>query len=409
MKRRFEIDRKYFKIAAYAFVVVALCIILEKFLGNAEAIGAITGAVFSSIKKIVSPFVYGFIIAYLANPLMLIFENRLFIRIPVFRKNLKGRRIVSIITTYVLVLGFIILVIAFFVPEFVNSLTGFMSDLPTNFENLKISISSFLAGTGLVSEAEMYEALSKASASLNDIITNLSSLIDPILTQTINVAAYTYNVIMGLFISFYMLANKESFLKKIKKVMYAFLDESLVNKLIRAGDRVNDMFQRFILGKTIDSAIIGVLFYAGASIINAPFVFLLSVIVGVTNMIPYFGPFIGAIPTILIVLLTAPSKAFFISVFILALQQFDGIVLGPKILGTAIGINPIWIIFSITIGGAVAGPLGMFLGVPLFASLKMFFDEFVDKKYTEKYFYENSGNDIDKYELYAPPDKDRDD
>jgi len=187
--------------------------------------------------------------------------------------------------------------------------------------------------------------------------------------------------------------------------MYTVGKEDIVNLIISAAGRVNEMFQRFILGKTVDSAIIGGICYIGMLILDMPFAVMLSVIVGVTNMIPYFGPLIGAIPSVLIVLLTeGGSKALILAIFILILQQFDGNVLGPKILGDAIGVSPLWIIFSIIIGGAAGGPFGMFIGVPVVASIKMFMDEFIDKKYNEKFFYENSGSQLSlEEEDYPPP------
>ena len=140
--------------------------------------------------------------------------------------------------------------------------------------------------------------------------------------------------------------------------------------------------------KTIDSLIIGILCFLGLTIMKMPFSVMISVIVGVTNMIPYFGPFIGAIPSILIVLLISPIKAVWVAIFILILQQLDGNVIGPKILGISTGMSALWIIFSVTIGGALAGPVGMLLGVPICASIKLFFGETVNQAYAEKYFYE---------------------
>ncbi len=146
----------------------------------------------------------------------------------------------------------------------------------------------------------------------------------------------------------------------------------------------NEMFLRFFVGKMIDSLIIGILCFIGLQLMKMPYTLLISFIIGVTNMIPYFGPFIGAIPAVAIVLLRSPIQALGLALFIFVLQQFDGIVLGPKILGDSTGLSPFWVIFSIIVFGALFGVLGMFLGVPIFAVLYTMFKHFVEKKNIEK-------------------------
>lgn len=216
-----------------------------------------------------------------------------------------------------------------------------------------------------------------------------SDLIDgtlpALLSGTVNFASSLLRILIGVFVGFYMLSGKEGFADGMKKILYALFNKEKTTSFIANTARINRLFQNFIVGKAIDSIIIGILCIIIMKLINAPYAALISVIVGITNMIPYFGPFIGAIPSIFIVLLTEPSLAIWVALVILVLQQFDGIVLGPKILGVSTGMAPVWIIFSITIGGALMGPLGMFIGVPIFASIKMFFGEYVDKKYNEKF------------------------
>jgi len=148
---------------------------------------------------------------------------------------------------------------------------------------------------------------------------------------------------------------------------------------------VNKIFQNFIVGKAVDSLIIGILAFIGFTLLNAPFPLILSLIVGVTNMIPYFGPFIGAIPAGVMTFLVSPTLAVWVLLFILALQQFDGNFLGPKILGNSLDISPIWIILAVVLGGALMGPVGMFIGVPILATMKMFLTESINRKYEKKY------------------------
>jgi predicted PurR-regulated permease PerM len=295
----------------------------------------------------------------------------------------------------------ITVIIIVIVPEIRDNAVNFFVDIPENYNRLLDTIAETIGETGLISKEEMLETLSSYSVDLGEIMLDFSYLLKTIMNVTLDVVSVTLNVLMGLFISFYMLAYKERFLKQITKVMYAFLKENTATRAIHVINGINIMFRKFVLAKAVDSLIIGVIAYAGLSVMGMPLAMMLSVIIGITNMIPYFGPFIGAIPAILIVLFTDPTKTLLVAVFILALQQFDGNFLGPKLLGKSIGINPVWIIFSIIIGGAIGGPIGMFLGVPIFASLKVYFDEYVDKKYNSK-FAEGSEEEKEKEPVILP-------
>ncbi len=209
-----------------------------------------------------------------------------------------------------------------------------------------------------------------------------------ILSSTLNIATILLNVVLGIVISIYILFDKEIIGERSRKIVYAILPKKASENLIQFCKESNYTFEKFFVGKIIDSTIIGIIFFVGATLLKAPFAMLLSIIIGVTNMIPFFGPFIGAVPVIFITLMfdiTNPLKSVWIGIFILLLQQFDGNILGPKILGDSIGIKPIGIIFSIIVGGAIFGPPGMFFGVPIFAVIFSAFNNFIDKRYNKKY------------------------
>ena len=146
----------------------------------------------------------------------------------------------------------------------------------------------------------------------------------------------------------------------------------------------NSVFNSFVVGKTIDSLIIAIIFFIGSIILNLPYPMLFAIIIGITNMIPYFGPFIGAVPVVALTILINPIKGLWVLIFIVVLQQFDGVILGPRILGDSIGLKPIGVIFAIIVGGAIAGPLGMFFGVPIFSVIFTIFSNFVEKLYNSK-------------------------
>lgn len=236
-----------------------------------------------------------------------------------------------------------------------------------------------------------------------DIILSISSYVDTflkefleqfptylkrIVSSTINIASILLNVILGIVISIYILFDKEEIGERSKKIIYAIFPKKASFNIINFCKESNNTFEKFFVGKIIDSTIIGIIFFIGASLLKAPFAILLSIIIGVTNIIPFFGPFIGAIPVLFITLLfdiSDPLKTVWIAIFIILLQQFDGNILGPKILGDSIGIKPIGIIFAIIIGKALFGIAGMFFGVPVFAVIFSTFNSLIDKRYNQKY------------------------
>ena len=175
------------------------------------------------------------------------------------------------------------------------------------------------------------------------------------------------NLTIGIVVSIYLLFSKEKFIAQSKKLIYSVFERSTANNLISDFQMINRTFIGFLGGKIVDSIIIGILCYVCISFIGTPYPLLISVIVGVTNIIPYFGPFIGAIPSALLVLMVDPMECLYFVIFIFLLQQFDGNILGPKILGDSIGVSAFWIIFSVTVFGGLLGVLGMVIGVPLFA------------------------------------------
>lgn len=389
IKNFFNFDKKYLKISLYFFFVMSALIFLFKITDN---LGSIVGGIYniwSAAIHITSPFLYGFAIAYLFNPLVLTVENKLLGRISKIKNKTSLKRTLSILSTYLVIIGCIIWLMTFFIPESITNVKNLINTLPSNMNAFDYEINNFLASFNFIIDSKEFSSiLNSIFEPIMNITKNLPSVTQKIIDGTFIAASTTLNLILGIFISFYMLSEKEHFMREIKKILYAFCPEKKVDKFLSNASRVNSIFKNFIVGKTIDSAIIGVLCFIGMSIIQTPYIVLISLIVGITNMIPYFGPFIGAIPSILIVLIVDPAKAIWVALFILALQQLDGIVIGPKILGVSTGMSPLWIILSIIVGGAVAGPLGMFIGVPVCASIKLFFSEIVNQKYAEKYFYE---------------------
>lgn len=394
IRKKFEFDRKYLKIASYILAVILISILFDKVISNTGIISDKVSSLFSSIRKLISPFIYGLSVAYLFNPMVRFLEEKVLLKIILFQKNKKLRRTLSVLITYIFVFGCITWLMAVFIPAITTNITKLFYTLPNDMASLEASFNQFVENYHFQLSDSFWKELQAAFEPLIDITRKvplmIQGMLQTLLTSTFAAASTAINIILGLVISFYILFGKENFSKEIKKVMYAFFDEKKTDSFFYNLKRVNTLFESFIVGKTLDSIIIGILCFLSLTLIKIDFILIISVIIGITNMIPYFGPFIGAIPAVFIVLLTQPSKAIWVAIIIFILQQFDGIILGPKILGNSTGMNPLWIIFSILIGGALAGPLGMFIGVPICASLKLFFSEAVERRYNKKYYFDIS-------------------
>ena len=218
---------------------------------------------------------------------------------------------------------------------------------------------ALLAATGKASDSLLDWAKTALLPSMGKVVTSLTTGIYAVLRGILD-------VLIGFVVACYVLSNMELFLAKAKMVLYSIFPLRSSKRILKAIRFTDTAFMSFISGKVIDSAIIGVICYICCAIMRMPYVVLVSVVVGVTNIIPVFGPFIGAVPTALIILLDSPMKCLIYVIFILVLQQIDGNIIGPKILGSSTGINGFWIMFAILLGGGLFGFIGMLLGVPVF-------------------------------------------
>jgi predicted PurR-regulated permease PerM len=247
----------------------------------------------------------------------------------------------------------------------------------------------------------------------NDLFDQVNEIMSGLTVGVISVVGTLLDIIVGMIISVYVLYNKDTFSRQAKKVVYAILPAHRANLILHITQKSNSIFGGFIIGKIIDSAIIGVLCFIGTSLLKMPYALLVSVIVGVTNVIPYFGPFIGAIPSIILIILVDPMKGLYFAIFILALQQLDGNYIGPKILGGSTGLTSFWVIFAIMIGGGLYGFVGMLLGVPTCALLlylsKLWLNYRLEKKnlptnsesYDELSYVDDNGNYVHSEEHIA--------
>lgn len=346
--------------------LITISFILFKLINN-------TGALMGGIKyvfSLLSYLIWGFVIAYFLNPVMVFIE-----------KKLKVRRVISICIIYFLIAVILFVSVTFITPRLVENVKQLVDNMPVYIDNTQALVEKVVNDLKSLDKYNMEEFVEQNANRLLGKTSEFADFaINYLFKKTVDITSTLFKFFFGLLIAIYFLNDKEKLLRYQKKLLYAVLDKKTANMLISTGEKVNFVFSRFILGKTIDSFIIGGICFLFLTIFRMPFPLLISIIVGVTNMLPYVGPFIGAIPSIIIILLISPVKAIWLAIFILALQQFDGWYLGPKIIGDQVGISPLLIITAITIGGGLYRIVGIFIAVPLFALIKMFLDEYVEKR-----------------------------
>lgn len=325
---------------------------------------------FDKLMSILTPFFWGFAIAYILNPLMVRLE-----------KKFKLKRGMSMLGCYIVFFGLIGMFISIVVPVVLTNLIDIINMLPEYMEAIQSFFDETILGLSVVEKLNMQEFLASNFRELGNFVLNfLNITLNTVVSQVLGITSGLLKFIIGIIISMYMLNEKESFIVNGKKFLLAIFGEAKSKRAVELGNLTNHIFSNFFVGKAIDSLIIGVLCFIGLWLLKAPYALLMSLIVGIFNMIPYFGPFIGAIPAVLVTLFISPMKAVWVILFILLLQQLDGNVIGPKILGDMVGISPFYIILSIMIGGGFFGMLGMLFAVPFFKLMSVILDQHMDQK-----------------------------
>lgn len=374
-------NTKYTTIATYVFIVA--CSIIIFYLGISQ-LGVVLSKIHGAIG-ILQPFIIGFSMAYLLNFILKFYEKKIFENINIKKLKLKQKtkRSFGILFTYATALVVVFLFIKFVLPQVVDSISGLINDIPSYINETNKFIDGTLAKLNI---DQQY--LRIINENFNDLVnyiikvaTNFLPLLGGMLTT---VASSIWNIILGIIVSIYLLIDKEKFCALIKKITYAIFPKSASEKILEVSYMSNSIFGKFLIGKIVDSAIIGVLTFFILALCKMPYAILVSVIVGITNIIPFFGPFIGAIPSFIIILFISPVKALWFLVIIFIIQQLDGNIIGPKILGDSIGISAFWILFSILVAGKFLGLIGMVIWVPLFAVIYAIVKEIIEGKLKKK-------------------------
>lgn len=325
--------------------------------------------IFLYAMSILSPFITAFIIAYILNPILKLFE-----------KKLKLNRGLSVLSTYLVVIGVISILISFIVPNIISNATELVKDTPIYKEKFvdwaRNNISSIEKNLGV-------NITNSIDTDVNSIISSLQHTISIFIKSTFNqVLSFTaalVNLVFGLIISIYVLYDKEKFIRGFKRLIFLMLKEKNGNYFIEFIGYIHFMIGSYLGIKSIDSMIIGLIAFIGLTLLKSPYAILLACFVACTNMIPYFGPFVGMIPATIINLFVSPINGVKVLIFLLLLQQFDGWYLDPKLIGGKVGLHPFLVILGVTVGGALFGVIGMLLATPTMAVLNIYYHRLLDK------------------------------
>ena len=378
---RFVPNDKYFTITIYAFTALVALILFAVIISNITP-------VMEAIKHflhVLIPFIVGGIIAFVLTPIVNFLDEALFEKCFKIKKP-KLRAGLSITLTYVVFLGLIVLALIKLIPEMADSVTELIGKSKSLYGTVMNNLNNL---ADKFPDIDFSNIIDKAKENLPTILSNVGDILKvslpKIFSTSYSIVQLLINILLAVAVSIYMVCDKRRIGMAATKLVYALLKPEKAEKLIENAKESFQIFTGFIIGKSIDSLIIGILTFFILTVFQLKYSLLVAVIVGVTNMIPFFGPFIGAIPGVLLYLCIEPVDALIFVGIILAIQQFDGWILGPMILGDSTGVRPIWVIFGITVGGAYFGFAGMFLGVPFTAVIVYLVNKAVDKKLSDKH------------------------
>lgn len=357
--------QRYFYGMIAGFGAISMSILFFFLLFRLQGIGK----VLSELSEILAPFIYGGVMAYLLRPLCNALEAFFQVR---FAKKIKRFANVAAVCASI-VIG-ILVVYALFtmvLPQLVDSVVTLWNSLPSKMEQLiGWAGTTFGEDERLVSffDENYQNYFTDIDTWVRDnIVPQVSNIVSGVGTSVVRVVKFLYNILIGLIVAIYVLHGRKRFGRQAVLIVRSALPDRWANLVLEEARFVDRMFGGFIDGKIMDSAIVGVLCYVGCTLLRIPNALLVSVLVGVTNVIPFFGPVIGAVPATLLILIESPIKALWFVIFVLVLQQFDGNILGPKILGNRTGLSGFWVMFSIILFGGLWGIVGMIICVPLFA------------------------------------------
>ncbi len=401
MRRTFRWDKKYLYWGMTAFLVITACVLLAFVMGNI----LIVRDFFAKLIRIFSPFIWGLAFTYFLGPLASLVEQRFFVpfcrkvsekKNAVLKKNRpvapeklnRVARVLSVLFAEIVLLLVILALVALIIPQLYTSVETVVINSKTYLDTATAWLGEVLENNTWLSE-QIQEYILEVTGGLSDsmftwlrntFLPGLSTLVTSVSSGVYQTGKAIYNLVIGMIVSVYLLGDKEHFKANSVRLLYAIFSIQQAERIRKSLLFADKTFRDFFAGKLLDSAIIGVICYVGCIFMQMPYALLVSVIIGVTNIIPFFGPIIGLVPTALLILFVSPVKCLMFVIFILILQQVDGNFIGPKILGSSMGISGFWVMFSILVGAGFFGFWGMLLGVPVFAVLFEGMKQVVNRK-----------------------------
>ena len=363
-----------------SLILVAFGIVFYQLLQNISPLLR----VFSALRVVVTPLIYGFVIAYLLNIPFKWYQDKVFASLKK-KGGLTARMIkhLSVLLAYITVLAIIVFLFWIILPQLLTSAKLLIQNIPYYINSAEAVINRFVEDFELQSyysghlTGSWITVLERYTGQIDELIPNL-------IDQVMNLTSIVFNLFIGIACSVYLIYSKETLIRQGKRLLRAYGPARYNARILELGSRTNFLFTRFIAGNLLDSMIVGILCFIGMSVFRFPYPLLVSVIVGVTNLIPIVGPFIGAIPGSLIILIVDPVKAALFLLFILVLQQIDGNVIKPRLFGNQVGLPSLWVLIAIVVGGRLFGIVGMLAGVPVVALIYSIVRENVDKKLADE-------------------------
>lgn len=392
-------NQKYTTISTYVIIVFTICYGIYKITDNLT----VNQAIYTTILSALVPFLIAFLISYFLYPLIDFMEGSFLGKI----RPVKHRRFLSIFLAYLLVSGLSVLLLSFIIPQILQSIRDItnliqsLNDYVPEVENWLQSKQIRLFNTSYYLDLSLFNRYLINNINIEETLNSTSKLISNLVPSLINLlrqaASGFLNVILGFIVAIYLLASKENLALTFARAVRAIFPKKSAKAILQIVAESHTIFNGFIIGSLIDALIITCLTFILMLVLKIDYALLISIIVGLTNLIPYFGPIFGGAIGFVLLIFINPVKALTFAVLILFIQQFDGNFLKPKIFGKSVGLGPIWVIFSIFLFGKLFGFLGMFLGVPIFTIFKSILNRYVDKQYQKKY-----PNGIEEEEATCP-------
>lgn len=368
MKDKNEI---YFKWGITAVSVIVIALVISLIFSKLGIIASALKTVVSTVSSVLYGVVMAFLMAPVYDRISAWVEEILSSFFPKWKKSGKWAKFIATLACLIILIFVIFALIMMIIPELVNSITNVIGYAPDGMSNLENWLKDILNKNPDLEKLVIgnYQDISERVSDIatTNVLPNVNTYIKNLSSGVINALGVVVNIIIGMMVMMYLLNMKTTLSSQAKKIVYSMAGVKIGNEIVTEARYIKNMFEKFIVGKIIDSIIIGIINYFFMVIIHMPYALLISVVVGVTNVIPFFGPFIGAIPSIVLLLLVSPFTALQFAVWILVVQQVDGNIIGPKILGQTTGLPSFWVLFSILLFGGLFGIVGMIIAVPTWA------------------------------------------